>query len=352
MFASSRNRLAPFATLAVALTGLVLANAGVAAQAASVTVLDPSGASVSAYGGWAAWTHTGAHPGEYSLMVRSPAGAVSPAQVPVSNGPFDVELGPGTHGVEAVYQRCSDPTDERGCNIYELTLTTPDATERELAIRGGGSKFMPAIWKGSLAFLRANPGGGKRRPENLYVESIPSGSLHAVTLPVSRGAREPQGGRWPSGLTGTITGLTVSSSQLAYVTSNTVGSFGETTLWYEPIGGRPELIDQETGGAGNVCPPSFLSPVISGGWLYAYLHACDPSANPGFDRLTRYRRGEAQRARYTFARFGDDALSSVVPDGSGVDWDDEGLRRLSGVSWRRIPPPVAETFCARSNPFC
>ena len=98
--------------------------------------------------------------------------------------------------------------------------------------------------------------------------------------------------------------------------------------------------------------PEFLSPLIAGGWLYAYLHACDPSADVGLDRLTRYRRGEAERARYTFIHYGDDELSSVVIDGAGVDWDDEGVKRLSSVSWERIPLPVPETFCTRSDPFC
>jgi hypothetical protein len=131
-----------------------------------------------------------------------------------------------------------------------------------------------------------------------------------------------------------------------------VGSFGASTLWFEPIGGHPELIDQETGGAGNVCPPEFISPVLSGRWLYAYLHACDPSANPALDRLTRYRRGEVQRARYTFLHSGDESIGSVVSDGAGVDFDASGIERLPSVAWQRIGNPVPQTFCTRSDPFC
>jgi hypothetical protein len=41
-----------------------------------------------------------------------------------------------------------------------------------------------------------------------------------------------------------------------------------------------------------------------------------------------------------------------VIDGTGVDWDDEGLSRLASVSWKRIALPVAETFCSRADPFC
>jgi hypothetical protein len=59
-----------------------------------------------------------------------------------------------------------------------------------------------------------------------------------------------------------------------------------------------------------------------------------------------------QRARYTFIHSGDEGITSVVPDGAGVDWDAYGIRRLSTVTWSRIPAPVAQTFCSRSDPFC
>lgn len=355
------DRFANRLTFALALlAGALLATAAVvpgASAAAGAALLDSTGSGVSAYGGWAAWTHrgtgAGTGTGEYTLMVRSPSGAIAPASAPAGNGPFAVALGPSAGGVAAVYQRCAEPARSVGCAIYELVLTSPDASERRLAIPGGGSDFMPALWKGHVAFARANAGGGRRRPDALYTWSIGGGAPQAVRLPVSRGGRETSGeGRWPRGLTGAITGLALGPAQLAYVTSNVVGSSGESTLWYEPIGGRPELIDQAIGGAGNVCPPSFLSPVLAGTWLYAYLHACDPSANPALDRLTRYRRGMAQSARHTFARAGDDAIDSVVPDGAGVDYGDEGVLRVASVAWRSIALPVAESFCGRSDPFC
>jgi hypothetical protein len=308
---------------------------------------------VSSYGGWAAWTHFGAGGNEFQLMLRSPQGTVSPAPVPAGNGPFAVQLGPAASGpgVEAVYQRCSDPAHARGCRVFMLALGGT-AGEQQLAIPGAGSDELPAIWKRQVAFVRRNPAGGRRRPDSLYTWRIGAARAQAVTLPASHGGREAGGGHWPKGLTGTITSLAVGPSQLAYVTSNEVGSLGETTLWYEPIGGRPELIDQQTSGAGNVCRPSFLSPVIAGGWLYAYLHACDPSGNPRLDRFTRYRRGTGERASYTFVQAGDDDVSSVVPDERGVDWADEGVRNLAAVGWRRIPLPVAQTFCSRADPFC
>ncbi|HMD56574.1 MAG TPA: hypothetical protein VKG82_03790 [Solirubrobacteraceae bacterium] len=345
---TTRAFAAAVAAVAIACVWL---GASTAAGAASVSVLDPGGAGVSAYGGWAAWKHE--EGSATRLELRSPSGAVMAAPIPPSTASFEVQLGPVSGGVAAVYVRCSEPKKSLGCKIYELApLGSSSASERLLAIPGGGSDIEPAIWKSRLAFVRPNAGSAKR-PDEIYTWTSGGGAVRAVQLPESRGGREPEGGgTWPKGLTGAITGLTIGPSQLAYVTNNLTGSFGETTLWYEPIGGHPELIDQETSGAGNVCSPEFLSPLISAGWLYAYLHACDPSANPGLDRLTRYKHGEAQRAKYTFIHAGDDMLSSVVIDGAGVDWDNEGVKRLSSVSWRKIPLPVAQTFCTRSDPFC
>ncbi len=322
------------------------------ASAARVSTLDPAGSGVSAYGGWAAWTSAEPSGNTFRLMLRSPAGTIAPAAIAPSGGPFEVALGPrATGGVTAVYVRCAEPQRSLGCAIYEFPLGQAGADERALAIPGGGSDTRPAIWKNRVAFVRESAPDGKR-PDNIYVWTIGGGEPSVARLEASRGSREAPGGGWPKGLTGEVTALTIGPREIAYVTSVEQGDFGATTLWYEPLGARPELIDQETSGAGNVCAPAFLSPLLAGGWLYAYLHACDPSADVGFDRLTRYRRGDVERARYAFIQYGDDELSSVVIDGAGVDWDDGGVKRLSSVSWKRIPAPVPETFCTRSDPFC
>jgi hypothetical protein len=331
---------------------LMLLLAGPAAGATAPIVLDPQGVSVAAYGGWAAWSRSDTVTGHYALVLRSPQGAISLPPVAENASPFDVELGPaGGSGIVAVYSRCASHTTHKGCHLAELRVDTADATERTLTPPGGGSDHEPAIWDGRLVFLRRNPSAGSRRPDNLLDWEIGSRKVRSLQLPTSRGARN-SGGGWPSGLTGSITGLTFNGKQLGYVTTNLVGSFGETSLWFEPLAGRPELIDQKTSGAGNVCPPEFVSPVLAGPWLYAYLHACDPSANPNLDRLTRYRRGDVERAHYTFIHSGDEAITSIVPDGASVDWDSYGIEQLPAVTWRRITAPVAQTFCSRSDPFC
>jgi hypothetical protein len=329
-----------------------LAGSTPGAGAESPVVLDSTGVSVAAYGGWAAWSRRDAATGHYALVLRSPAGAISLPAIPENTAPFDVELGPaGGSEVAAVYSRCANDATRKGCHLAELQLGGAGAVERALAPPGGGSDHQPAIWDGALAFLRRNPPGDGRRPDALLVWQIGSRRVRSLALPSSRSAHNGEG-TWPRGLTGSITALSFNGRQVAYVTANSIGTFGESTLWFEPLSARPQLIDQETGGAGNVCPPEFVSPVLAGPWLYAYLHACDPSANPDLDRLTRYRRGEVERARNTFIHFGDEGITSIVPDGAGVDWDSAGIQRLATVAWRRIPAPVPQTFCSRSDPFC
>lgn len=353
MLSSRCSRSLFRATGVAALLVASLAGSAAIAGAVAPVALDPSGISVAAYGGWAAWSRPDAMTKSYALVLRSPEGAISLAPVAESAAPFDVELGPtGRSRVSAVYSRCSKATALKGCHILELPLGVAGATERALVPPGGGSDHEPAIWDGRLVFLRQDPAGGSRRPESLLAWEIGSQRLESLALPSSRGTRNSAAGEWPAGLTGSITGLSFNGKQVGYVTANLNGVFGESTLWFEPLGGRPVLIDQVTGGAGNVCAPEFVSPVLSGPWLYAYLHACDPSANPSLDRLTRYRHGEVERARYTFIHSGDEAITSIVPDGAGVDWDAYGLERLATVAWQKITPPIAETFCSRSDPFC
>jgi hypothetical protein len=360
--ASSGETRTTHAIVAIAISALaavlLVAVAGLAdqADAQAPLVLDPHGVSISAYGGWAAWSRFDAATSQYALALRSPGGTTSLAPVAERGSPFDVELGPSGAGVAAVYSRCTEDAVLRGCNLAELELGENGATEREIRPPGGGSNHEPAISGNTIVFLRRNAAGGSenpsrpgRRPDSLFAWKIGSRKPRPLALPASKGSRTAP---WPSGLTGLVTGLAFNGRQLAYTTANVVGSFGETSLWFQPLGGRPQLIDQETGGAGNVCQPAFLSPVLAGRWLYAYLHACDPSGAASFDRFTRYRRGAVERARATLIQSGDEAITSVVADGAGLDWDSEGVRRLASVSWRRINAPVTETFCNRADPFC
>jgi hypothetical protein len=332
----------------------VFVGASAWAGAPASTPLDASGSMVSAYGGWAAWSRTDVATNAYALVLRSPEGAVSLAPIPERASPFDVELGPDGSGVAAVYSRCSDTDTLQGCHIYELKLGVAGATEQLLAAPGT-SVHEPAIWDGLLVFLRRNPGGGKRRPDNLFQWRIGSLQVRSLTLPASHGGISAEAGHWPKGQTGTISGLTLHGQQIAYSTTSGSESFGVTSLWLQRLSGPPKLADQVTSGASATCEHAFLSPTLLGGWLYAYLHDCDPSANPQLDRWTRYSlTGHGvQRAEFTFVHTGDEIIDSVVPDKGGVDWSSEsGLFRLASIGWRTIKRPVPESFCSLEHPLC
>src|SRR5580704_586588 len=201
----------------VALTALTCTAAW--AGSPKPTVLDSRGTMVAAYGGWAAWSRWDSATSAYALELHSPAGAISTAAVAERGAPFDVELGPSGSGVAAVYSRCSDTSTLRGCRIYELRLGVRGATEQMLAAPGS-SVHEPAIWRDRMVFLRRNPGGGERRPDNLLEWRIGSSDARSVTLPSSQGRGSSEAGRWPRGVTGAITGLTLDGGRIAYATSS------------------------------------------------------------------------------------------------------------------------------------
>ncbi len=75
---------------------------------------------VAAYGGWVAWSHPDPATDDFQLALRDPQGTEFAAPVPERKAPFDVSLGPGVHGVVAVYSRCTDEVNLLGCEIVEL----------------------------------------------------------------------------------------------------------------------------------------------------------------------------------------------------------------------------------------
>ncbi len=356
------SRAAAYLALLAASTLLVCALVP-RARALSPTSLDPGGQSVSAYGGWAAWSRYDAATKQFSLVLRSPTGMLLLPPVPERPTQFDVELGPTEAGITAVYSRCANRTTLAGCHLYELKLGETQAGEHVLAIPGGGSLHEPAIWQGRVAFLRRNPAGGSedaahptaRRPDVLFVWKRGSATLQRVPLPASKGERRAG---WPRGLTGIISGLTLNGGALAYTTATGIKTSGFElsmfTLWYQRLGQGSRLIDQITAGQANVCMPSLLSPTIVGKKLYAYLHLCDPSA-ANLDRWMRYdvQTRSAQRARFQFVSSSESSITSIVPDGDGAYWDSEdSIQKLDHVTWTGIGRPKPQSFCTHNDLFC
>jgi hypothetical protein len=350
----TRRRFTSLLACAILAAAAVLPSTAAQAGTPAPKVLDPQGQLVAAYGGWAAWSRPAAATNAFALMLRSPTGAISLAPVATSPAPFDVELGPSDSGVAAVYSRCTNASTLQGCHIYYLQLGVAGATERMLAVPGA-SVHEPAIWNDRLAYLQHNSVGDERRPDDLFEWQIGSAHARSIALPTSRGLNSEAGGRWPKGMTGTITGLTLHGQQIAYSTVSGHESFGIASLWLQDPTGAPRLIDQVTSGASATCTHEFISPTLLGGWLYAYLHDCDPYADPASDRWTRYSltSNTAQRAKFTFVHTGDEVIDSVVPDDGGVDWaGEQGLKRLPSIGWRTIRRHTPETFCTLAHPIC
>jgi hypothetical protein len=333
-----------------------------ATAAGSPTVIEPAGccgsSTVASFGGWAAWSRSDAATHQFQLVLRSPQGTVSTPALPERAEPFDVQIGPTASGPVAVYSRCSDARTLHGCSLRELVLAAQPA-ERTLSPPLSGSLHEPAIANGELVFLRRrgngseNPERPSARPDDLYAWSIGSRRASQQALAVSKGSRGNVS--WPRGLTGVISGLTVASGSIAYVTDTSDGgTFALSTLWAQRLGQGPRLIDQVTGGAGNVCHPEFLSPALSAQKLTAFLHACATS-NPILDRWTRYSLSgrTAERAAYRFTGSSDEVISSLLPDGSGAIWSaEQGILATGSVQFRPFARPSPESFCGHSDLIC
>ena len=326
--------------------------------AAAPVLLDAAGSHVSSYGGWSAWSRTDGLTGRYELIDRSPTGAIEVLAAAERSGPFDVELGPRTAGAPgplAVYSSCAEASLQPECTINSLQLGVAGAPEHVIANPAHALLAEPAFWRGELVYLKSVTAGTER----LVWQERP-GVLRSEPLPLSSGAKSAVG-KWPAHASGVVTGLTmVSSDAITFATRHAHGSFAMAGIWLQNLSTRRAvLIDQYTSGAGATCTQSFTPSALVGGWLYAYLHACDPYANPASDHWTRYRLDsrwqvtQTQVAKVSLVRFGDEAIDSVALDGGGVDWSNEsGVHRLERVTWRSAANHSPETFCGRHAPIC
>ncbi len=144
--------------------------------------LEARASTVSAFAGYVAWSHYDAASGRFSLVVRDPSGAVRPTSAGSRSMPFDVDLGPDADGRPvAVYSRCEREPGPlpftaqfyaagRGCRIYRLALTAPDAQPQRVAsgLPSSRSTVLPTIWRDRIAFA-ARPTPSARGDEHLRV---------------------------------------------------------------------------------------------------------------------------------------------------------------------------------------
>ncbi|MGA9875271.1 MAG: hypothetical protein WBQ21_05625 [Solirubrobacteraceae bacterium] len=337
---------------------LVLALSAVAAFGATPVTLDPSTGcgpltntqdsgggciepTVTAYGGWVAWSHLDPATDNFQLALRDPQGTELAAPVAERKTPFDVSLGPSAHGVVAVYSRCTDEVNLLGCAIVELQLagiatTTPlasgstgasgasgtgepagvTAPEIALTVPLSGSLHAPAIWNNRLVFLRR---------DRIYSWTI--GAHKATELPFPSSDGNP----------GLIGGLSLNGTEVAYTTSPS-GAVVIQGLWVQTLGRAPRFIEGITVGQGAECASMFLSPIIVGSYLYAFHQDCDQFQPKRWERYS-LKSTATYRADVNFQDGADNEIHSVVPDRGGVTWISPvtgAVLHLANFPWKSV----------------
>jgi hypothetical protein len=318
--------------------------------------------SIASYGGWAAWSHYDSTHRAYQLMVRNADGSVSAMGIAESPQPFEVSLGPlPSGGVGAVYPRCANAVGHEGCRLEQLAIVSTGAREQRLAVPGGGSLFRPALWKGTVAFLRAVPKGGERHPVEMFEWTSGSKHLKALALPRNSPSaaeiKEQPDLRDTEGYIGEITALALNGTQVAYTRVVPLGEWDISNLWVQRPERKPKLIDRiDTGGGAAFGTRTYLTPTIAGPWLYAYRQYHEEGLGDGDPAWVRYSltTNTAQQAQVNFGNqegFGENEgpLDAAVPLSAGVIWtlqnsreaSEEGARVLwlASIKWKGIKRP-------------
>jgi hypothetical protein len=326
------------------------------------TIARPTG--LASYRGWAAWSRYDSTHHAYQLVVRNARGDISAMGIAESRQPFEVSLGPlASGGVGAVYSRCANAVAHEGCSLEQLPIESPDAREKRLAVPGGGSLFRPALWRGTVAFLRAVPKGGQRHPVEMFEWTAGATHLKALALPRNRLSAaelsEQPELRGSEDDTGEITALALSGTRVAYTRVAPWGEWAISNLWIQRPGHPPELIDSiETGGGAASGTRTYLTPTIAGSWLYAYrqYHEEGLVGADGDPAWVRYSltTNTLQQAEVNFGNRegesdGEGPLDAAVPLGAGVIWTLENSRdpteqgarvlTLASVKWRPAKRP-------------
>jgi hypothetical protein len=217
---------------------LLLVAAAVAAVPASAAADEAVAETVrptplAAYGGWSAWSRTGAG-GRYVLQLRSPGGDVRDAPLPSSSSPWDVSLGPDAGGaVTAVYRRCR----ARGCDVDRLDM----ASGRTETLRAVSSprfdEATPAIWRSSVVFTRRIRGCDVPYVKDLRSSAPSRRLLHARCVRTPAGQASIRGSR-----------ILVSSLDLSSADEHGAGRKTSEIRRYSASGGASSVLLRQTFG--------------------------------------------------------------------------------------------------------
>ena len=154
---------------------VVIALGATPGSASADTVIAEEAAefSAAAFGDAVAWSRYLPERRRYALMIRTPKG-VHRARVPLSGGPFDVDLAANRRGgLAVVYTRRCARSD---CSFEVYRYDLGRRRERRLTRTDGVDELEPKLWRGRVAFLQRV--GSRHR---LVVKR--RGRVRAVRLP-------------------------------------------------------------------------------------------------------------------------------------------------------------------------
>ncbi|HEY2162203.1 MAG TPA: hypothetical protein VGH24_12920 [Solirubrobacteraceae bacterium] len=256
-----RRALAVIAYLCAAAAALPAATA----SAATTIAVEPYASKLAAYGGVLAWSHWNATLAEFQLMARY-GGSDHLLPVAPRSVPFDVDLGPDASGhTVAVYSRCGQDRSawtlgpEFGsfaapgqCVLYRYDFASGSET-RIAGLPGGGSYYLPTIWKNQLAYVRIGPSGIPR----LFVQQLrPSGRRPTRLIALPGGPASATGGPGP-------VSLSLRAGELAFawqdVTRTRDGTTFDSTIYIDTATARGAVTQTAYDAEATPAPaPGFL----------------------------------------------------------------------------------------------
>jgi hypothetical protein len=295
---------------------------------------------IAAYrGNWLAFSAYDQAEGIYRLMLRRPDGSLVAAPVPPRRVPFDVEIGPrsgggeaGSGGLTAVYSRCGiepklDPRDllplpstGRGCRIYSYELGAP----HERLIPGSGSRYLPSLWDGELAFVREDLGGRAQ---------VFLGSLDGRTAP-----RLLPGGPLGAGLGLGPRALVLRKGSVAFVWEYRVGGSLHSQLRLDRSVAGPTVLGETSSPSGEdrELSPSFTSAgALSWARREAGGHSWMFVLGSGQEHPADYLLPDPVEALASLQLSSEGELSGTILYARGDDHGGSTIRRMAG------PPAVA-----------
>jgi hypothetical protein len=244
---------------------LVVAPAGADEVVAELTRDTP----IAAYGGVVAWSDYDAATARYRLVIRRGALAMH-ASMASSRRPFDVSLGPDSHGrVVALYTRCR--TANHGCDVYRYDVLARRERKDVSVSSPTMDEAWPVQWRDHLAFVRRARAyvvdGYSPRPDPRGKRG--GGELVDCDVPYVKSLSTPAPSRrLDRGLCAPTTGMSIRGERIVQVTDLNQGGAGSESQvrLLRTQGGAGRVLARARGGEGGYSP--FASPSQSATDIY------------------------------------------------------------------------------------